>query len=74
MALKLDVDHPNYPKGMEFDLDGIGAKNGDSVQVTAEMERAFLAKNGKTIKEIYGHSTIVKVSGTSELKKEGGDG
>jgi hypothetical protein len=69
MALKLDVDHPNYPKGMEFDLDGIGAKNGSSVEVTADMEQAFLSKNGKSIKEIYGHSKIVKVSGTSELKE-----
>jgi len=69
MALKLEVDHPNFPKDMEFDLDGIGAKNGSSVTVTEEMERAFLAKNGKTIKEIYGHSKIVKVSGTSELKE-----
>jgi len=73
MALKLEVDHPNYPKDMEFDLDGIAAKNGGTVNVTEEMEAAFAAKNGKTIREIYGHSKIVKVSGTSEVKKEGGE-
>ena len=78
MAYKLDVKHPDYPDGMEFDLDGIAAKNGESVTVTEEMEAAFLSRVGKTVKEIYGHSEIVKLSGTSELspkeKKElGGD-
>lgn len=81
MAYKLDVDHPDFPKDWEFDLDGILGKNGHSVTVTEEMERAFLAKNGRSIKDIYGHSEVVKLSGTSELSSkekaeliEGGEG
>ena len=67
MAYKLEVNHPDYPKGMEFDLDGILVENGKSVTVTEEVERLFLAHNGRGIKDLYGHSEIVKLSGTSEL-------
>ena len=76
MAYKLEVDHPDFPKDWEFDCDGIAVKNKGSVAVTEEMEQAFLSKNGRSIKEIYGHSEVVKLSGTSELspKKSGGEG
>lgn len=80
MALKLEGNHPDFPKGWEFDLDGIAFKNGGSVSISAEMEQAFIAKNGRPIDEIYGHSEIFKLSGTSELaskakkdNSEGGD-
>jgi hypothetical protein len=80
MAFKLEANHPDFPKGWELDCDGIGVKNGGSVAITAEMEEAFIGKNGRSIEEIYGHSEIHKLSGTSELgsksKKvdsEGGD-
>ena len=80
MAYKLECDHPDFPKDWEFDLDGIACKNKGSVTVTEEMERSFLARVGRTIKDIYGHSEIVKLSGTSELSPkekaelEGGEG
>lgn len=67
MAYKLDVKHPEYPEGTAFDLDGIAVENGKSVTVTKEVEAAFLSRVGRSIKEIYGHSEIVKLSGTSEL-------
>jgi hypothetical protein len=80
MAYKLEANHPDFPKGWEFDCDGIPLKNGGSVAITAEMEAAFIGKNFNTIENIYGHSEIFKLSGTSELasksKKddsEGGD-
>lgn len=70
MAYKLEVDHPGFPKDFMFDLDGIACKNGSSVTVTEEMEKHFLAKNGKTLKDIYGHSKVVKLSGTSEVSSK----
>jgi len=76
VAYKLEVNHPAYPKDFEFNLDGILVKNKGSVTVTEDMERKFLKKQRKTIKEIYGHSEIVKLSGTSELsteEKKGGE-
>lgn len=71
MAYKLEVDHPNYPKDFPLNLDGILVKNKGSVTVTEEMEQRFVAKNRKSIKDIYGHSDIVKITGTSELGKSG---
>lgn len=67
MAYKLEANHPDYPKDTEFDCDGIMVPNGGSVTVTEEMERAFLSKNGRPIKELYGHSAIIKLSGSSSL-------
>jgi hypothetical protein len=72
MAYKLEVDHPDFPKGTEFDCDGILVKNGTTVEVTREMEELFLAKWGTPIKDIYGHGVIAKLTGTTELKKKDG--
>lgn len=76
MAYKLEVNHPDFPKDFPFNCDGILVKNKGSVTVTEEMELRFLKKQGKTLKDVYGHSELVKLSGTSELttdKKKGGD-
>ena len=70
MAYKMEANHPEYPKGTEFDCDGILVANGSAVVVTEEMERAFVAKNGRTLKELYGHSKIIKLSGSSELSTQ----
>ena len=68
MAYKLEVNHPDFPKDWEFDLDGIACKNGHSVTISEDEERAFVARVGRPIKDIYGHSKKnVKLSGTSEL-------
>jgi hypothetical protein len=67
MAYKLEVDHPDFPKGWEFDLDGILVENGSSVSVDEDMERSFLSRIGRPIKDIYGHSEIVKLTGSSAL-------
>ncbi len=81
MAYKLEVDHPDFPKDFEFDLDGVLVKNKGSRTLTEDEEQSFLAKNRRTVKEVYGHSKIVKVSGSSEMSrkeieelKEGGEG
>lgn len=68
MGLKLEVNHPDYPKGFEFDCDGILVENGSSVEITKEMEEAFLARNGRSIKDIYGKGEIVKL-----VTKSGGE-
>jgi hypothetical protein len=80
MAYKLEVDHPDFPKDFPFDLDGILVKNKGSRTLTEDEEQAFLAKNRRTVKEVYGHSTIVKITGSTELSskelkelKEGGE-
>lgn len=67
MAYKLEVNHPDFEKDFEFDCDGILVKNGHSVTLTEEDERAFIARVGRTVKEIYGHGTVAKLTGSSEL-------
>ena len=80
MTYKLEVNHPDYPKGFAFDLDGILVENGKSVEVDEDTERRFLAHNGKSLKDLYGQGEIVKLSGSSSLSSkekaelEGGEG
>jgi hypothetical protein len=68
MAYKLEVDHPEFPEGTEFDCDGILVENGKSVTLTADDELAFIARWGKTVKEIYGHAPDhIKLTGSTEI-------
>jgi hypothetical protein len=74
MAYTLEVNHPDFPKKTEFDLDGILVKNGEPVKVDKEMEELFLSHNGRSLEDIYGGkggSGIVTLSGTSALKSGG---
>lgn len=78
MAYKLEVNHPDFPKDWEFDMDGVLVKNGSSVTLTEEDEaRVFGRAGGKTVKEVFGHKDVpdyIKLTGTKESdKKEGGE-
>jgi hypothetical protein len=70
MAYKMQADHPEYPKGTEFDCDGILIKNGETVTISADQERAFYSKNNRSIKDLYENSAIIKLSGSSELSSK----
>jgi len=70
MSYKLEVNNPDFPKDFPFDCDGILVKNGHAVTVTKEMEESFLAKNGRPIREIYGHGIVAKLTGTTELSSK----
>lgn len=69
MAYKLEVKHPDFPDDAEFDCDGILVKNNSSVTLTAEDELAFISRHteGRSVKDIYGHGTYAKVTGSTEL-------
>ena len=70
MAYVLTVDHPDFPKGFKFDCDGIMVENGESRTLTEEDEIAFIARWGKDVKHFYGHGTVAKLSGSTELSKK----
>ena len=70
MAYKLEVDHPDFPKGFEFDCDGILVENGSSKTLTKEDELAFISRWGHDVKHFYGHGTYAKVTGSSELSSK----
>ena len=76
MAYKLEVNHPDFPKDWEFDMDGVLVKNGSSKTLTLEDELAVFARaGGRTVKEVFGHKDVpdyIKLTGTKE--KEGGEG
>lgn len=79
MAYKLEVNHPDFPKDWELDMDGVLVKNGESVTLSEEDEaRIFARSGGLTVKEVFGHKGVpeyIKLSGSkaSEIK-EGGEG
>lgn len=78
MAYKLEVNHPDFPKDWEFDMDGVLVKNGSSVTLTEEDEAAIYNRSGgQTVKEVFGHKDVpeyIKLTGSkaSDLK-EGGE-
>jgi hypothetical protein len=78
MAYKLEVDHPDFPKDWEFDMDGVLVKNGGSATLTEEDELAiFNRSGGLTVKQVFGHKDVpdyIKLTGTKASDvKEGGD-
>lgn len=70
MAYKMEVNHPDFPKGFPFDCDGIPIDNGSSTTLTADDELTFIGRWGKDVKHFYGHSKIVTLTGSSELSKK----
>lgn len=67
MAYTLEVNHPDFPDDYEFDCDGILVKNKSSRKLTADDELAFIARVGRSVKDIYGHGEIAKLTGSTEL-------
>jgi hypothetical protein len=78
MAIEIEVDYPHYEKGLEMELEGVLVKNGSTTKLSDEQEQAFVARHGKTVKEVIGKNEFVKVGGTAtitpaKLEKEGGE-
>ena len=71
MAYKLEMNHPDYPKDLEFDVGGLIVKNGGSVTLTKDDEQSLVARHGRPIKEFLDNNKFLKVSGSSELSKKG---
>lgn len=69
MSLKVTYNSPAFGKGEEVAVNGLGVLvNGKSVDLDEAAERAFLAENGKTVKEALKDDPHFKVEGTAELK------
>lgn len=66
MAVTIELNHPEFPDGYEFDVGGVLVPNGGSVEVTEEQELVFLAKHGLKYRD-GNWGSFVKVSGTTEL-------
>jgi hypothetical protein len=78
MGLKITVDHPSYPKGHEFGINGVGVvKNGDSVTISdAQAKSALQERNAlspeddqlKTVEQLFtsAHIKTSKVADPAE--------
>lgn len=72
MSLKVTFTHPDFPKGYEFEVAGLGLlKNGEATSVSAEQEAQFVAEHGEGVKDHLKEDEMFKVEGTTEVK--GGD-
>lgn len=69
MAYKIEVDFPDFEKGVEFDVGGVLVPNGGSVELTAEQEQDFVSRHQAAVKDQLG-SEYVKVTGSSSLSKK----
>jgi hypothetical protein len=77
MAYTIEYNHPDFDKGEEFDVTGVGLiKNGGTVKLDEEAERSFVATTGRSVKDYFKGNANFKLTGTTELKsneKEGGE-
>lgn len=66
---KLTVNHPHFAKGTEIDIDGIGVVgNGDSIQVTKEMQDAWESLNPDVdFKKSLAQNGALEFSGKDKL-------
>ncbi len=74
MAVEVTLDHPDYPKGMEFDIGGILVENGKSISLDEDQELAFVGRNRVAVKDKLSNSPYIKVTGSprygaGEVKK-----
>jgi hypothetical protein len=74
MAYKLKMKDPTMPDDTLFDFGGFGIKNGSTVTLTAEDEQRIVLRHGMSLKEALGNNPYLDITGTTELKKEGGEG
>lgn len=70
MPLKVEFNHPDMPKGEEFDLCGIPVENGGSVELTDAQERGIAARFHRMPRERLEASPFAKVTGTAILSKK----
>lgn len=77
MPLEVKINHPGFPEGYELELAGVGVfPNGSSVTLTEDQERAYIIRNGQTLKDAVAGNDSFKVTGTPLVKsvKDGLDG
>lgn len=71
MAYSLKFEHPHFPEDKEFSIDFIGmVKNGESIEVSEDQERLFIASNGRTIEDAFKGNASIEVSGSSSLSSD----
>jgi hypothetical protein len=66
MAVEITMDHPDFPKGTEFDLGGVLVPNGKTVKLSDDAELSFVSRHHQAVKDKLGNNEYVKVGGTAK--------
>lgn len=67
MALKITYHNPDFAKGMEFAVEGLVVKNGETATLSEKDERLLVSRTGKSVRELFKDSQQVKVEGSQEM-------
>lgn len=68
MGYTVEVNHPHFPEGMEFNVSGLGIiPNGGSTEVDEDAERLFILQHGVTVEEGFANDAVASSSGSSTL-------
>jgi hypothetical protein len=75
MTLTVTMNHPDYPKGEEFDLSGVGMiKNGESFTIEDDVIKRNDDANGYSLEKSLSDDPMFEVkSGSTTTTKKGGD-
>lgn len=71
MALKLSINFPQYPQGTPFAINDLGVvENGGSADLTEDQERAFVAQNKRSVRDVLTDQAGVTVTGSALLTEK----
>jgi hypothetical protein len=71
MALTIKFEHPHFPEDTEFSFNDLGVvKNGGTLTVDEDAERAFIATRGMTVEDAFKTNTGASVGGVSSLSTD----
>jgi RNase P/RNase MRP subunit p29 len=70
MGLSVKVDLPQFPEDTVVGIAGLGSvKNGETLEITEEMEQEFLSVQGRTVKTAFEGQEGVEVSGSATVEE-----
>jgi hypothetical protein len=70
MGLKVTYEHPDFDKGHEFSVNGLGIlKNGEATEISDEQERTFVATNQASVRDALKGNGAFTVEGTASVKE-----
>lgn len=80
MALSVKIEHPAYPEGYEFGVEGLGTlKNGETKEITEEQEQTYVDTYGRGMKDAFSEAQFITMEGeptveAPEMPEEEGQG
>ena len=71
MGYTVNLNHPQFPEGFEFGINGVGiVPNGGSTDVDEESERMFITQYGYTLEDAFKDNAVATVTGSSSLSED----